>query len=325
MTGEEDILRVLRSDPAGYHSGQDLAGKIGVSRTTVWKRIRKLRNMGFRIEGSPSRGYRLEGVEDLLKPDLIRKQLKTRTVGKVIEYRSITGSTNTDAFNMARDGAKDGTCVVADAQTAGRGRLGRKWMAPPGTSILTSIILRPDIPPVHAPIMTLAAGVAVAKAITRVTGLDPRIKWPNDILIGGLKVAGILTEMLSEADVVHFIVLGIGINVNVDKKHMPGEILKIATSLSIETGRTVSRNQVLMALYEEVEGAYRRFLRQGPRIIIEQWEDIARIRGRMVSATAPSEKKVTGKARGLDDDGALLIEGSGGNLYRISVGDVTFE
>lgn len=324
MTGEEDIIRALKEDPSAHHSGQELAKSLGVSRTTVWKRIRNLRKLGLKIDGSPSHGYRLAGLTDLIDADLVRRQVKTRIVGRRIDYRPITVSTNADAFTLARNGEKEGACVLADMQTGGRGRLGRKWLAPPGSSILTSIILRPDISPVHAPMMTLAAGVAAHRAIKRVTDLNPHIKWPNDILVNDRKVAGILTEMLAESDRVHFIILGIGVNVNLDIKDMPDEILKIATSLKVETGRAISRNHILIALYQEVEGAYRRFLRQGPAVIIEEWESLARIRGRNVSATTSTGSKVVGMALGLDDDGALLVKAGGDKTYRISAGDVTF-
>jgi len=325
LTGEEDIVRALKEDPSAYHSGQHLAQSLGVSRTTVWKRIRKLRKLGFKIEGSPSLGYRLAGLTDLLDPDFVRRLLKTRIIGKRIDYRPITVSTNTDAFALARGDAPEGTCVLADVQTGGRGRLGRKWLAPPGGAILTSVILRPRIPPVHAPMITLAAGVAVNRAIRRVTDLDPHIKWPNDILIGDRKVAGILTEMAAESDRVHFVIVGIGVNVNLEMKDMPDEILQIATSLKIETGRAVSRNYLLISLYQEIEGAYRRFVQQGPPAIVEEWENLARIRGRAISATTATGAKVAGTAIGLDDDGALLIKTGGGAIYRINAGDVVFQ
>ena len=324
MTGGEDILRVLRLDPASHHSGQELASRLGVSRTTVWKRIRSLRKLGFHIEGSPSRGYRFAGLEDLLDPERVRRLARTRIVGRRIIFKPITGSTNIDAFALAREGEPEGTCVLADAQTSGRGRLGRRWLAPPGSSILTSVILRPQIPPAQAPMMTLAAGVAAHRAIRRVTGLRSRIKWPNDIIVNDRKAAGILTEMHAESDRIHFVIIGIGVNVNLDMKDMPEEILKIATSLKIETERTVSRNHLLIALYEEMEGAYRRFLRHGPAIIVEQWEDAAKIRGRKVSATTAAGKKMAGIAMGIDDDGALLLRTKGGLTHRITAGDVTF-
>lgn len=325
MSGEEDIIKLLRENPAGHHSGQAIAEKLGISRAAVWKRIGKLRKLGFKIEGSPSQGYRLAGAVDSIDPSQIGKNLGTRIIGKRIEYRPVTESTNNDAFALANEGAPEGTCVIADSQTGGRGRLGRKWFSPPGSAIMTSVILRPNIPPFQAPMFTLAAGVAVHRVISSLTGLKPRIKWPNDVLIEGRKVAGVLTEMVAEADKVHFIVVGVGINVNLDLAAMPDDIVAIATSLKNETGRVIPRNLVIATLYRELERSYRRFMGDGPKAVIEEWEELAGIRGRRISATIASDVKVTGRAEGLDDDGALILRGDGGTTYRINAGDVVFE
>lgn len=324
MKEEEKIIKALSENPHHFLSGQELAEELGISRTAVWKKIRNLRKLGFEIEGSSAKGYRLTGVADSIIPEEIKKRLKTRIIGKEIIYKAVTQSTNTDAFELAKEGAIEGTCVIAELQTAGRGRLGRSWIAKPSSSILTSIIIKPQIAPSQAPLLTLCAGIAVHRAIERVTSVVPHIKWPNDILINDKKVAGILTEMSAELDIVHFVVIGIGINVNYDLRDMPDELIKTATSLSAETDRFISRNYLLTALYEEIEGAYRRFIRQGPSVIVEEWQERARISGRRISATVMNGTRITGWAQGVDDDGALLIKTDGGSVHRITTGEVIF-
>lgn len=325
MKTDERILKILTSNPAKPFSGESLAHELKITRAAVWKRIRGLRDIGFKITGSPAKGYLLEGMEDLIKPELISKKIRTRFVGHNLIYKPITGSTNNDAFALAKEEAPEGTCVIADVQTMGRGRLGRSWAAPAGSSILTSIVLRPAVAPQAATILTLAAGVAAAIAVKRVTDLEPWIKWPNDIFIEKRKLAGILTEMHAELDVVHFVVVGIGINVNIDRKEFPEEIRKIAASLSSESGRKINRNQLIATLYYEIEHAYRRFLDQGKKAIIEQWEEIAKVRGRKVKASVIDGRKISGVALGLDHDGALMIEDRLGKTRHITAGDVEVE
>lgn len=324
MKENEKIIKALLDKLHDFLSGQELADELGVSRTAIWKKIQNLRKLGFGIEGSSAKGYRLTAIGDAIIPDEIKKNLKTRIIGKEIIYKAVTQSTNTDAFELAKEGALEGTCIIAEVQTAGRGRLGRSWIAKPSSSILTSIIIRPQIPPSHAPILTLAAGIAVHRAIERVTSLVPHIKWPNDILVNDKKVAGILTEMNAELDIVHFVVIGIGINVNYDLRDMPDELTKIATSLNIQTGRFISRNYLITALYEEMEGAYRRFIRQGPSAIVEEWQERAHIKGRKVTATIMNGVKIMGCAQGVDDDGALLVKTGSGSIHRITAGEVIF-
>jgi len=316
------IIKTLRENPSKPVSGELMAHRIGISRAAVWKRISRLRELGFNIEGGASKGYILCGIEDLIRPELIGKKLETRFVGKTIIYRSVTGSTNLDALDLAAKGASEGTCVISDAQTAGRGRLGRSWVAPAGGSILTSVILRPKLSPQTATLLTLAAGVAAARAIHHVTDLKPWIKWPNDLFVGNRKLAGILTEMHAEMDRVHFVVVGIGMNVNMDRKSFPSEIRKIATSLSIEARRTVSRNQLIATLYHELEAAYVRLVEHGAKPIIAQWEELAKIRGKHIRASLVNDRKVYGTAIGLDSDGALLIEDRNGKIRKITAGDV---
>jgi len=319
---DEKIIKTLSARPGEPVSGEELARRLGMSRSAVWKRIRSLRGLGFDISGGTAKGYTLRGIEDLVRPGLISRKLQTRFIGKNMVYKPVTGSTNRDAFELAAEGAPEGTCVIADVQTRGRGRMGRSWVAPAGSAVLTSVVLRPDLSPQTATLLTLAAGIAAAKSVRRVTDLDPWIKWPNDLKIGDKKLAGILTEMHAEMDRVHYVIVGIGINVNISPENFPEEIRKLATSLSIETGRTINRNQLIATLYYEMESAYRRLIERGPKAVIEQWEDIADIRGKRVKATMIDGKTVEGVALGLGPDGSLHIEDDIGRTRHITAGDV---
>lgn len=322
MKTDEKIIKLLAEVPGEPVSGEELARQLNMSRSAVWKRIRNLRGFGFDISGGTARGYTLRGIEDLIRPELISRKLQTRFVGKNIIYKPVTGSTNQDALELAAGGAPEGTCVIADVQTKGRGRMGRSWTAPAAGAVLTSIIFRPEISPGTATLLTLAAGIAAAKSVSRVTDLEPWIKWPNDLKIGDKKLAGILTEMHAEMDRVHYVVVGIGLNVNISRENFPKEIKKLATSLSIETGRTINRNQLIATLYREMENAYRRLIERGPKAVIEQWERIAGIRGKRVKATMIDGKTVEGVALGLGPDGSLHIEDDIGRTRQITAGDV---
>ncbi len=322
MKTDERIIKLLAEAPGEPVSGEELARRLDMSRSAVWKRIRNLRELGFDISGGTAKGYTLQGIEDLIRPEYISRKLKTRLVGKNIVYKPVTGSTNRDAFELADEGAPEGTCVIADVQTKGRGRMGRSWAAPAASAVLTSMIFRPELSPQTATLLTLVAGIAAANAVRRVTDLEPWIKWPNDLKIGDKKLAGILTEMHAEMDRVHYVVVGMGINVNISLKSFPKEIKKLATSLSIETGRIVNRNQLIATLYYEMESAYRRLIERGPKAVIEQWELIAGIRGKRVRATMIDGKTVEGVAVGLGPDGSLHIEDDIGRERQITAGDV---
>ena len=322
MKYDERILKILSQKPATDVSGEELARELGISRAAVWKRIKRLRETGFKIGGETGRGYRLEGIEDLIKLGALNKKLQTRIVGKKLIYKPITKSTNSDAFALAWDGAPDGTCVIADVQTAGRGRLGRSWIAPAGSAVLTSVVLRPPLTPQTATLLTLAAGIAVARTVKRVTDIEPWIKWPNDIFVANKKLAGILTEMHAELDKVHFVVIGIGMNVNIDRKALPADIRKIATSLSIEAKREINRNQLIATLYFELEHAYYRLIEKGKKTIIEQWEEISGIHGKKVRASLIDGSKVLGTAAGLDSEGSLVIVDPKGGKRYVTAGDI---
>lgn len=254
------ILELLRRQE-GFLSGEDIGRELSITRAAVWKGIKKLREEGYEIEAVTNRGYRLTNPETMYNKRELEQGLKTKTMGQSIYFYEETDTTNNRARELALEGAPEGTLVVAEKQTAGRGRRGKVWESPLGTGIWMSLVLRPQIMPAEASVLTLLCGLATAEAIEAETGLSAGIKWPNDILINGKKAVGILTEMDCEMSEVHFVIPGIGINVNTAS--FPPEIADIATSLYLECGKTVSRRRLVHKVLERLEEHYKTFLRTG--------------------------------------------------------------
>ncbi|WP_286029245.1 biotin--[acetyl-CoA-carboxylase] ligase [Anaerotignum lactatifermentans] len=254
------ILELLRRQE-GFLSGEDIGRELSITRAAVWKGIKKLREEGYEIEAVTNRGYRLTNPETMYNKRELEQGLKTKTMGQTIYFYEETDTTNNRARELALEGAPEGTLVVAEKQTAGRGRRGKVWESPLGTGIWMSLVLRPQIMPAEASVLTLLCGLATAEAIEAETGLSAGIKWPNDILINGKKAVGILTEMDCEMSEVHFVIPGIGINVNTAS--FPPEIAEIATSLYLECGKTVSRRRMVHKVLERLEEHYETFLRTG--------------------------------------------------------------
>lgn len=254
------ILELLRRQE-GFLSGEDIGRELSITRAAVWKGIKKLREEGYEIEAVTNRGYRLTNPETMYNKRELEQGLKTKTMGQTIYFYEETDTTNNRARELALEGAPEGTLVVAEKQTAGRGRRGKVWESPLGTGIWMSLVLRPQIAPAEASVLTLLCGLATAEAIEAETGLSAGIKWPNDILINGKKAVGILTEMDCEMSEVHFVIPGIGINVNTAS--FPLEIADIATSLYLECGKTVSRRRLVHKVLERLEEHYETFLRTG--------------------------------------------------------------
>ena len=254
------ILELLRRQE-GFLSGEDIGRELSITRAAVWKGIKKLREEVYEIEAVTNRGYRLTNPETMYNKRELEQGLKTKTMGQSIYFYEETDTTNNRARELALEGAPEGTLVVAEKQTAGRGRRGKVWESPLGTGIWMSLVLRPQIMPAGASVLTLLCGLATAEAIEVETGLSVGIKWPNDILINGKKAVGILTEMDCEMSQVHFVIPGIGINVNTAS--FPPEIADIATSLYLECGKTVSRRRLVHKVLERLEEHYETFLRTG--------------------------------------------------------------
>jgi BirA family biotin operon repressor/biotin-[acetyl-CoA-carboxylase] ligase len=324
MSTDAKILSALRDHPGGV-SGAQLADQLGISRAAIWARIEELRQLGYDIEASPHFGYRLVSSPDALHADdLVARLGETKVIGRDIQVFEQTTSTNDVMEKLARDGVKEGVVVFAESQTKGRGRLGRKWMSPTHKGLWFSVLLRPELRPQEATQLTVASATALRRAIKTVTGLSAEIKWPNDILIGGKKVAGILTELSAEVDRVRHIILGIGVDVNLAAGELPAELRKTATSLKIETGETVSRAELAVAILHELDLDYARICGGKFSAVADEWEAHCATIGKNVTVII-GDRKIGGCAESLDDDGALRVRTEHGHLERIIGGDVTLE
>jgi BirA family biotin operon repressor/biotin-[acetyl-CoA-carboxylase] ligase len=322
MTVDAKILGALREMPEGV-SGSDLSRKLGMTRAGVWGHIGHLRALGYDIEASPHLGYRLLSSPDVLHADDLYSRLGyVGVIGREIHVFQETTSTNDVAARLARGGAAEGAVVFAESQSKGRGRLGRVWLSPAGKGLWFTVVLRPDIAPSGATQLTVAAATALSRAITLQTGIVPEIKWPNDILIRGRKVAGILTEMSAELERVKELLLGIGMDVNLETADFPPSLRKIATSLRIETGQKVNRAELAVAVLRELDRDYDLVKKGQFEILAEQWQERCSTLGRQVSIKM-GDRVIRGRAESLDDDGALLVRGHHGHLERIIGGDVT--
>ena len=315
------ILKLLRQQSQDYLSGEEISRQLAVSRTAVWKHIQELKNHGYEIEAHPRKGYRLKSRPDLLLPEEIRAGLATQLLGKHIVHFYDTSSTNNEAKRLAADDAVEGTIVVSEAQTLGRGRLNRGWFSPPGGGVWVSVILRPPFPPQEAPKCTLMAAVATVEAIREASGLNCGIKWPNDILWQGRKLVGILTEMSAEMDAINFVVLGIGINVSLQESDFPEELRNIVASVSMGAEREVSRVEVLQKLLERLEYWYQVVKQEGFEPVLEAWRRESVTLGQPVRVLA-GEETYDGVAEELAEDGSLLVRTENG-LRRVLAGDVS--
>jgi len=317
---KDDILQALRSSPSGFVSGAALAASTGVSRTAVWKHIKALEREGYRFESVPSKGYRLTSSPDVTLVSDLRRGLTTRTIGSEILHFAEIASTNTLAMDLAHKGAADGTVVIAETQTGGKGRLGRTWESPRGNLYL-SAILRPGVPVHKAPLITLMGAVAVAEAVREHLGAPAGIKWPNDVLIGGKKVAGLLTEMSAEPDRIRHIVLGIGVNVNMGVRELAPEVRRTATTLAAATGARVDRTSFAKALLAGLDKWYQRFLKN-EAYVLEAWKELNVTLGSRV-AVSGAGRTLEGFAHGVDAEGRLILKLDDGTLRQVTAGDVT--
>lgn len=305
---EQEILHTLHKFRDGYISGEELADKFKVSRTTIWNNIDFLRKQGYTIEAHPNLGYRLIDVPDRVLPDEIQYELNTKIIGKRIYAYEKTGSTNDIAWEMALKGEPEGSAVFAESQTKGRGRLKREWFSPARKGLWFSVILRPQLTPNYAPMITAMSAVAVTRAIAKHTGLSVWIKWPNDIYINGKKAGGILTELNTELDIIKFVVLGIGINVNIKDFN-----IETATSLMIEGGKTYSRIELAKEILISLEHYYKL---KWDEVIVE-WKNLSLVSGKRVRV-----RDIEGQALGIDEHGALIVRSDDGIVNYITSGDV---
>ena len=316
------ILTLLK-DSSDYISGQELCDRFGVSRTAVWKAVRQLKEEGYRIEAVQNKGYKLLESPDVLSEAELKNGMNTAWAGQKLYYFEKTGSTNTDAKRLAEEGAPHGTLVVTDFQESGRGRRGRQWQAPAGCNVFFTIVLRPELSADKASMLTLVMALSVAKAITAQSGLAAGIKWPNDIVVNGKKVCGILTEMTVEMEEksIQYVVIGVGININ--QTEFPDEIKETAGSLLLAGGKAVPRTGIVQKVMEFFEKDYETFLQKGDMSgIMDEYNRLLVNRDRQVKVLDPKDT-FEGTARGIDKKGDLLVERENGSVEAVYAGEVS--
>lgn len=316
------ILNLLREEN-DFVSGQKISDELGVSRTAIWKHMKTLRNEGYEIQSISNKGYKIIGTPDVLTSSEISPYMKTKYIARNIVHFDTVDSTNKVAKELAVDEAiKDGTLVVSEEQTMGKGRLGRKWVSPKNKGIWMSLILKPEIEPSEAAIVTQIGAAAVYLTLKEM-GLDALVKWPNDIVVNKKKVCGILTEMNAELSRINYIVMGIGINVNLDKEEIDDEIINVATSVKIEKGESVSRQQILANIMKHFEELYDDFVHNNN---IDEAIQICKkgsaVIGEQITIIKKGEK-ISAKAIDLNKKGELLVQYEDGEISKVISGEVS--
>jgi BirA family biotin operon repressor/biotin-[acetyl-CoA-carboxylase] ligase len=315
-----ELLKMLR-EADGYLSGQQLCEHFGVSRTAVWKVMNQLKEEGYVIEAVKNKGYRIESEPDVVTSEAICSRLRTRFMGQNCIFLESVGSTNNYAKKIAEEGAPSGTLVIAEEQTGGKGRRGRTWTAARGSNVMMTLLLRPEIQPEHASMLTLLMALAVAGGIRKMTGLDARIKWPNDVVVNGKKICGILTEMNTEVDYINYVVIGTGINVN--QVEFPEEIAHMAGSLCNELGQKVSRSALIQVILEELERLYEIFLKtEDLSEVCEKYNEICANVGHEIRVLEPGNE-YTGTTEGINAKGELVVQKSSGERVCVYSGEVS--
>ena len=314
------LLTLLAENATIVISGARIARGIGVSRSAVWRWVERLRELGVKVKGRAATGYFLEKVPDILTADVLKQRLKGSLFGKRIYHFFKTDSTNRVALELGHAGEPEGAVVLAEEQTAGRGRAGHAWLSERATGIYVTLLLRPKLAPVQAPLLTMMAGLSTHAAVEAVTGLPVDLKWPNDLMVAGKKAGGILTEMHADPGAIRFVVVGIGLNVNQEK--FPGELTNIATSLRIETGKPQSRMELLVRLLREFESDYNRFVQEGVGGVVKRFEVLSSYaHGKRVRVTNGTESYL-GTTVGLGPEGLLQVERDDGRVTTVIAGDV---
>lgn len=321
---DEQLLELLTERPGEYISGEEISRRLSVSRTAVWKGINRLKEQGYEFDSVTRRGYRIVRLPDRFDEVSLRLQLgKLTSWGQPLHLLDTIGSTQDLARELAEKGAPEGTLVIAEQQTAGRGRQGRVFHSPAGRGVWMTLLLRPQQPLQYTSQLTLLAAVAICRALRDVSGLDIGIKWPNDLLIGNRKVCGILVESAAEDGHVRYALGGFGIDVNVALEDLPEEVRPLATSLRIERGEPVDRTAVVVAILSELETLYHLYNREGFAPIAALWEASALAIGKVVTVKT-LQHTMTGIARGLGENGELLLEQPDGSITPVYSGEVGF-
>jgi BirA family biotin operon repressor/biotin-[acetyl-CoA-carboxylase] ligase len=318
----ERILQILKEHQGEYVSGERLAETAGITRAAIWKQINRLREFGYLIESAPRRGYKLLDSTHALYPYELKSGLATKVFGREIDYHEVVDSTNLRAKALARQGAPEGTLVLAEQQTQGRGRLGRVWASRPGLGLWFSLILRPQVGTSELAVITILTAVALARAICQATGIQVQVKWPNDLLYNNAKLVGILAELNGELERVNYLVLGIGLNVNHLPEDFPPELAGRATSLLQIKQASVDRKAVLQCFLAEFEQQYALLGTERLSGVIDYARAHSATLGRQVTVNQGLGRTVTGKAVDLDQDGSLWLETADGNRVRVFSGEI---
>ena len=313
-----DIL--LNADD--FISGQEISEKLGVSRQAVWKSINALKEKGYEIQSVTNRGYRLVSSPDYLNESSLKSLLHNKIIGKNLIVLDSVNSTNDYLKKLGNEGCENGTVVAAREQTKGKGRLGRTWQSKKDDGIAFSVLLRPNVAPSEVSAITPLAGLAVCKAIREYTKLDCVIKWPNDIIIGRKKLVGILTEMSAEFDAVEYVITGIGINV--DHTSFPEEIAFKATSLLLETGRHIDKNEFLACVLEHLENEFVKNNLELTPTALSEYTDLCATVGRSVTFQRGT-RRISGMAVGVSEHGELKVMMSDGTISLVNSGEVTVQ
>ena len=313
---QERIIQFLKESD-GYISGEEMSQRLNMSRAAIWKYMQELRAIGYEIAAVPHLGYQLVASPDRLLAQEVLAGLDTKIIGRQIIVLDSTPSTMDEAFRLGMDNALEGVVVTAESQTKGRGRMGRSWSSPKARGLYFSIVLRPNLPLNQVARLTLMSAVALAQAIEEISDLKPLIKWPNDILLDGLKLAGILTELRAESDQVKFVVVGIGLNVNASTHQMVAG----AQSLKVAAGKNFDRAMVLQAILRSMEKWYLKLLDHEFTHVMEEWKDRSATLKKRVRISDPAGD-IEGEAIDLDEDGALLIRKDNGIIIKKTAGDV---
>ncbi|WP_420094278.1 biotin--[acetyl-CoA-carboxylase] ligase [Paenibacillus faecalis] len=323
---KSSLLDIFLDHPGQFVSGEEISRRLNISRTAVWKQINKLRNAGYEFEALPRLGYRMTERPEPLDPKWLAEHAASLngSFGCQVEVLSSTVSTQEDARQLAEQGAPEGTLVIAEEQTDGRGRMGKKFYSPYGKGIWMSLVLRPSQPLHLTQQLTLLTGVAVRRAIQKIAGIDAGIKWPNDLLVDGKKICGILLESATEDQLVKYCIAGIGISVNLKEEDYPEELKSVATSLRMICGHHINRNELILSILNEMESLYRLYNEQGFQPIASLWEAASVTMNREVSVHS-SRGVMTGTAAGLHPSGALLIRNEEGEVTPVFSGDIVLK
>lgn len=318
------LIGMFEQSDGKFLSGEQLSEELGVSRTAVWKQIERLRQQGYLFEAVSRKGYRLLSKPDKLDMSRLQLKLETERFGRFVKYYDQVESTQIVAARCVEEGAEEGTLIFAEQQTAGKGRMGRLWHSPIGKGIWMSLILKPVwIPLLFTPQLTLLVAVALCRAIRSATGVEAGIKWPNDLLVGGKKVAGILLESSAEDERLQHIIAGVGISVNLQSDDFPPELRDAATSLAIEAGRQVDRIEVLSRFLQEWEQLYELYRREGFAPIKLLWEALTVSLHRNIRCRTP-QGDFEGFAEGIDEHGALQLRTADGSVRKLYSADISF-